>query len=454
MNIINYGRSSNPDKMIVSGVTKAPDFSLKVKHFGFENGFYAGGATLTTAQLKAKGQNLFADEASRDMTLTVVTANMIDGYFSSNESAYQRGKSIGQSAAYVVCDFENQYGDYDNATNVDRLGHFLTGVKDAGALAGEFLYEVWNNFNVWDAGAKTQLTNPEIHGIGNKVVPSLGVRLSELYSFYKIIGYGVNYTTGRKGHDPRVSIYNYVYQLRVHAQLRKKGLVSKDCISIGFLWGGCDSFNAGKPPVKHRIYLDAPYNGHVSIEAHNEESLSVMKGFGLWGFVEGDGAYYWTSRIKSSDTKNDVIDILHSGYPLCSYTGNGVLPNSRPNPIRSYPFLDGLSQDVVYEAAHEISQVEEMLSGGEMTDADFAYKRGVGSFTEVVKPDDGTGVVDDYAQERPLVNKIVKGKKVLFIAQDPAARQGQITKLKLKHSNKQWLVSLNGDDPKLFQFNF
>lgn len=455
MNIVPFKRTSSPANMALSALTQAPNFQLKTKKFGFENGFFVGGSRMTVGDLKAKGQNLFAEGATKNEEMLVVTSNMMQSYFGTNESAYARGKALGTSSKYIVCDFENEYGDYGDPTNVDRLGHFLKGVKEAGALAGEFLYRVWNDVNVWDEEAKSQLNNPQVKGIGDKTVPSMGVKLSTLYSFNKLIGYGVNYRNGRKDYDPRSSIYNYVYKLRVHEQMKKKGLVSPDCETIGFLWGGCDGFGAGKPSIKHRIYLTGNLSGYMNIENYDEESLSVMKGFGTWAFSEGNGIYYWDSRIPRSDNKNDVVDILYSGFTGgAQYVGSGSLPGSRPSPVRSYPFLDGLSREVVYEAAHEISKVEDTLDG-EFSDADYAFKVGTeASFTDVVKPVDGTGIVDDYTLERPIVTKYVKGKKVLFIIQNPGARQGEITKLKLSHSSKTWLVSVNSDEPKLFQFNF
>ena len=406
-----FGRDSSPANMIVSGINKCPSFTLKHKSFGFENGFYANGAVVDNTQLAAKGFNLFAENAPRENILLVATSNMIEGHFGTNESAYNRGLSIGQSSAYVVCDFENEYGNYDNPTNLDRVGHFLKGVKDAGALAGEFLYAVWNGINVWSSEAKSQLTHPAIRGIGDKTVPSLGIKLGDLYSFHKVIGYGTNYTTGRQNFDPRTSIYNYIYKFKVDHQLIKSGLVNKNCVSIGFLWGGCDGFGAGKPTVRHRVYLQAPLDGFVKIDSYDEESLNTMKGFGHWGSALGKGVYYWDSRIKSSDKINDVIDIMYSGYPHRSYHGTGNLPGGRPNPVRHYSFIDGLSQDSVYEAAYEISQVEDLLIDSVMADADFDFKRGAGSFQPVIQPVDGTGIVDAYEKELPFVVKFSKGSQ-------------------------------------------
>lgn len=451
MIIPGFGLSSSPEDMSVSGIKKAA-FTLKKKSLGFESGFMLNGKGLTEAELSAKGQNLFAESSNASKKLLTVTGDVVLNHFDTNQSAYNRGKDLAADNKLMVCDFENRFGDYNDVETLERVGNFLKGAKDGGARVGEFLYPIWNDVNVWNESARTQLLQPVVSGIGSKIVPSLGTTLGQLYGFNKAIAYGVNYVTGRQGFDPRSSVYNFVYKQRVHAQQRKAGLMPNDCISIGYLWGGCDSFQTGKPAIRHRVYLEAPSSGYVSIVAHNEESLKVTKGCAMWSFVEGDGAWYWNPRIKVSEKKNDIIDILYSSYAHCDYVGTDSLPISRPDPIRSYPFLDGLSQDVTYEAASEIARIEDILDGGEKTDAEYSYKPQGGEYIRVTKPADGTGIVEDYELERPLAVKIVKGKQVLFALQHPAAAEGSITKMKLSHLNKTWLVALNGDDPKLCLF--
>jgi hypothetical protein len=451
MIIPGFGLSSGPEDMSVSGIKKA-DFTLNKKYFGFENGFTQNGSILSESQLAAKGQNLFAESSDASKKLLTVTGDVMLNRFDTNQSAYNIGRELAAGNKLMVCDFENRFGDYGDPETLERVGNFLKGAKDGGARVGEFLYAVWNDVNVWNQSARTQLLQPVVSGIGTKIVPSLGMTLGQLYGFNRAINYGVNYVTGRQGFDPRSSVYNFVYKQRVHAAQRKAGLMTADCISIGYLWGGCDSFQTGKPPIRHRIYLEAPYSGYVSIFAHNEESLKITKGAAMWSFIEGEGAWYWNPRIRVSETKNDVVDILYSGYPHCDYIGDSHLPASRPDPIRSYPYLDGLSQDVTYEAASEIVRIEDILDGGEKTDADFSYKIPGGEYINVTKPADGTGIVEDYERERPLAVKIVKGKKVVFALQHPAATEGSITKMKLSHQNKTWFVALNGDEPKLCQF--
>lgn len=455
MIIQGFGRTSSPKNMSVSALKVANSFSIKTKIFGFETGSYLAGSFASVTQLRSKGHNIFPDgNAPSSEKFLTVTANIVDGHFGSNTSAYNLGLGLAAESKFLICDFENEYGNYANLTNLERVAHFIKGAKDGGARVGEFLHRVFNDVAVWDNAAKTQITNPVMSGLGTNNVAAMNRTMGSLYGFNIVLGYGVNYVTGRRDFDPRATIYDYVYKLRVHKAMIKNGIVPADCISVGFLWGGCDGFNSGKPMVKHRVYLDAPYGGYLNIDNYDEESQKTIKGYALWAFVEAEGAIYWGPKIASSDTKNDVIDILYSSYPHCSSHGTSGLPGSRPNPIRMYPYLDGLSQDATYESAYEFAQIEDMLDGGQKSDPDFSFRRGNGFFEAVVKPADGTGIVDDYSLERPIVAKIVKGNKVLFVVQDPAAAQGKTTKIKVSHANKTWLISLNADDPKISQFTF
>ena len=449
MKIASFWRTSSPENMAVSAMKKMPDVALKSKLFGFECGFYENGSLMTDSQLQKKGHNLFR-KGGKTTSLLTCTGDIVENHFGSNESAYNLGKSLGQAHQYIVLDLENQWGNYDDPTTLDRVGHLLKGMKEEGALVGDFLYAVFSRNMVWDNDAKAQLQNPSINGVGTKIVPSLGVPLSSLYGLHKMIGYGNAYWTGKANHDPRYAIYNYIYQLRVNRKLRTQGKIPANTPSIGYLWGGCDSFNTGKPLINHRIYVDG---GYVNIQHSNEEAASIMKGYAIWGMVEGDGVYYWTST-SMSDNRNDVIDILYSGFPHCSSTGNIALPPSRPEPVRIYPYQDGLSADAIHEGVYEVSFIQDSLEQGQFEDANYAFKReGDTNFQSVMRNNDDTAIVEDYLQARPVVLKIVDKKSVFFVIQDPVASQNAQTKIKLSHAKKTWFAATNADEPQILKFN-
>lgn len=454
-----FNRTSSPANMAVSALGQSPDFTFTTKKFGFESGFYKDGATVTKAQLAAKGNTLFktgtAGATTAEKFLTV-TESYVGSAFDSNQGAYNLGSGLAQSHKYMFLDFEGIWGNLNDYTTRQRVGYFLQGAKDNGALVGEFLYDVWNSTFVFSANAKAQITSPVINGIASHNVEQMNnTPMAQLYGLTKAIGYGSNYVNSRQNMDPRIAVYNYVYKMRVHQAQKTAGLVPANSYPIGFLWGGCDSFNAGKPPFRQRIYLEAPYNGYIWIDNHSEESLKIMKGFAMWAFIESIGAWYWNPQILSSDTKNDVIDILYSGFMVNGrgYVGSSNLPGSRPEPARTYPYLDGLSSEVVWQAAHEISQIESILVGGTKSEPNYAFKRGnAGSFTNVTVAQDGTGIVDAYAVELPIVCKIVNGSNLLYIIQDPGAKEKEISKIKVVHNNKSYLLSANADEPRIYKF--
>lgn len=460
MNIQGFRRTSSPENMAVSAFSQCPDFTFSRKKFGFESGFYLEGAKVNKAGMAAKGSTLFktgTEGAGAYETFLTVTESYVGSSFDSNAGAYALGEALAVDHKYMFLDFEGIWGDLDDFTTRQRVGHMLKGAKDGGAFVGEFLYDVWNSHFVFSSGARSQLTAPVVNGVSAHNVEEMdNTPMAQLYGLTKAIGYGSNYVNTRQNMDPRIAIYNYVYKMRVHEAQKQAGLVPADSHPFGYLWGGCDSFNAGKPPFRQRIYLDAPYSGYIWINNHSEESLKIMKGFAIWAFVESIGAWYWNPQILSSDNKNDVIDILYSGFMLDQrgYVGSASLPGYRPDPPRSYPFLDGLSTDVVFQAAHEISQIESVLNGGTKTEPDYSFKRGnSGSFQSVSVATDGTGIVDACEDQLPILVKIVNGSSLVFVVQDPGANEGQITKIKAVHGEKSYFLSANADEPKIYRFN-
>lgn len=409
-----FGRTSSPQNMAVSAITQAPNFSLSSKKVGFEAPFWADGSEKNASYMTAKGNTIFARGISGALAsqkfATVYNSDSQGFDFSSNTGAYNAGFGFATNYKIIVLDFENQYGDYNNATNVERIGNFIKGARDNGAAVGEFLYgmKIWNDKSVWSSGARTQLTNPSISGIGTKYVPSLNTTLGQLYNLHTKIGYGTIVVTGRQEHDPRAAIYNYLYEFLVFQKMKQNGLLNHVETSLGYLWGASDTFGAGIPNFWHRINLDSPYNGAIRILNRSEESLKVMKGYAIWSLVYGDGFWYWNGQGTISDTKNDVIDILQSGFPNgeMEYTGNSTL--NQPNPRRIYPYLDGLSMDLCFEAAHEVSFIETVLQGGTKTQPNYSFARGAGSWQTVTVNQDGTGIVDAYENELPIYSRLSK----------------------------------------------
>lgn len=444
--------------MSVSALSEAPNFTLS-KKFGNESGFWRNNAVVNKGQLAAKGNTLFktgTDGVSPSEKFLTVTESYVGNSFDSNQSAYNLGAELAKGHKYMFLDFEGVWGNLDDYTTRQRVGFMLKGAQDNGALVGEFLYDVWNSTFVFDGNAKTQIKTPTINGSSNRVVEELGnMPMSQLYGLTKAIGYGSNYVNTRRNMDPRIAIYNYIYKMRVHQSQKRAGLVPANSNPMGYLWGGCDSFNSGKPPIRHRIYLESPYNGYIWINHHNEESLKIMKGFGIWAFIETIGLWYWNPQIYSSDKKNDIIDILYSGFMLDQrgYVGSSSLPGSRPEPARSYPFQDGLSNDVVWQAAHEFSQVESEMVGAAKGEPDYSFKRGASNtYIDIVVNQDGTGIVDAYESELPIVAKVVGTNKVWFVIQDPGAKEKEITKIKVSHAGRSFFISANSDEPLIYEF--
>lgn len=462
MIIRGFDRTSSPANMGVSALAQAPNFTLSTKKFGFECGFYANNEEKTAAQLQAKGNTIFtrgsigASPANKFATVYNSDSQGFD--FSNNTGAYNAGFGFANSYKTIMLDFENQYGDYNNPTNVDRIGNFIKGAVDNGAKVGEFLYGmlIWNDKHVWNGqAAKNQYINPTISGIGTKYVNSLGKTLGELYNLHSKIGYGTIVIQGRQNHDPRAAVYEFIHQFRVFKRQKQAGLLPHVNESLAYVWGPSDTFGAGIPNFWHRINLEAPLNGSIRILNRSEESLKIMKSYAIWSMIEGDGIWYWDAQILSSTTKNDVIDILYSGFPNgeMQYTGNSSLPGSRPTPTRTYPYLDGLSKDIIWQGAHEFSQIESIVTGGTKSEPSYLFKRGsAANFTTVTPVSGGSEIVEAYEQERPIVTKIVNGANLVFVAQDPAAIEGKITKVKVSHNGKSYFLSLNADEPRIYKF--
>lgn len=455
-----YNSTTTPSNMAISAFDQCPNFSISTRKFGHESGFWKNNAQVTKAQLSAKGNNLFktgtAGATPNEKFLTV-TESYVEGQFNNNQDAYNCGFGLASNHKYMFLDFEGIWGNLADYTTRQRTGHFLKGAQDNGALVGEFLYDVWNSSFVYSPNARNQLINPTNTGISNKVVEELNnTPMGLLYGLTKAIGYGSNYVNTFGNLDPRTAIYNFVYKMRVHAAQKAAGIVPANSNPIGFLWGGCDSFNTGKPPFRQRIYLEEPLNGHIWINNHGEESLKIMKGFTMWALFESLGVWYWNPQILSSDKRNDVIDILYSGFNINErgYDGSSQLPSSRPEPPRTYPFLDGLSNEAVWQMAYEFSQIEYFLDGGIKYDANFSFKRdNATNYTAIVKPTDRTSICDANDNRTPIVNKIVKGSEVLFIVQDPGANEGQITKIKASQFGKTFFMAASSDEPKLYKFS-
>lgn len=455
-----YNKTSSPGNMSVSALSQAPNFTT-AKIFGFECGFYHQGEVKTAGQLAAKGNTIFTRNASitnSSKFATVMNSDSQSFDFSTNEGAYSAGYGFANVAKTIVLDFENEYGDYNNSTNVDRIGNFIKGARDNGAKVGEFLYgmQIWNDKHVWAGSqARAQYTNPAISGIGTKTVNSLSTTLGSLYNLHTKIGYGTIAVTGRQNHDPRAAIYDFIHEFRVFKKQKAVNLLPHVDMSLAYLWGGSDTFGAGIPNFWHRIALEAPYNGDISILNRAEESLKIMRGYAIWAMLESNGLWYWDSMIPSSDTKNDVIDILYSGFPNgeMNYSGSSSLPGGRPSPVRTYPYLDGLSKDEIWNASYEMSLIESVLLGGTKTEPNYSFKRGdSGSFTAVTIPGNGTGIVDAYEQELPIVAKIVNGSNLVFVVQDPACVEGTISKIRVIHNSKSYFLSANADEPKIYKF--
>lgn len=455
-----YNRTSSPNNMSVSALSQSPNFST-AKSFGFECGFFHQGEVKSAAQLSAKGNTIFSRGAATSAAnkfATVMNSDSQSFDFSTNQGAYNAGFGFANVAKTLVLDFENQYGDYNVQDNVERIGNFIKGARDNGAKVGEFLYgmQIWNDKRVWDgSAARAQYTNPAISGIGTKTVNSLNTTLGQLYNLHTKIGYGTIAVTGRRNHDPRAAIYEFIHDFRVFKSLKTAGLLNHVNTSISYLWGASDTFGAGIPNFWHRIGLESPYNGDIRILNRSEESLKIMKGYAIWSMIEGNGLWYWDSLIPSSDTKNDVIDILYSGFPNgeMQYTGSSSLPGSRPDPVRTYPYLDGLSKDVIWEGVHEFSIVENAIIGGTKSEPNYSFKRGnSGGFTAVTVAQNGTAIVDAYEQELPVVCEIVNGSNLVFVVQDPACEEGVISKIKVSHAGKSYFLSANADEPKIYKF--
>lgn len=448
--------TSSPNNMAVSAITQAPNFSVPSKKIGFENPFWAQGSEKNAAYMTAKGNTIFArgiSGASPSQKFATVYNSDSQGFdFSTNQGAYNAGFGFATNYKTIVLDFENQYGDYNNTTNVERIGNFIKGARDNGAKVGEFLYgmRIWNDKSVWSSGARGQLTSPVLSGIGTKSVPSLNTTLGQLYNLHTKIGYGTIAVTGRQEHDPRAAIYNYIYEFLVFRKLKENGLLNHVDTSLGYLWGVSDTFGAGIPNFWHTIPLDSPYNGSIRILNRSEESLKVTKGYGIWACFFGDGFWYWNGQGVISDTKNDVADILQSGFPPgeMEYTGSSSLV--MPNPRRIYPFMDGFSMEVCFEAAHEVQQVETVLQSGTKSLISYSFARNNGSFQDVTVG--VTGIVDMYEQSLPILAKAVSSNELVFVLQDPGASEGVITKVKATHGAKTYFLTANSDEPKVYKF--
>lgn len=450
--------TSSPKKMTVSAITEAPNFGVSRKA-GFENPFWAQGSEKNAGYMNGKGNTVFSrtvSGASDSQKFATVYASDTSGFdFSSNSGAYNSGFNFASNYKTLVLDFENEYGDYDDITNVERVGNFIKGARDNGAKVGEFLQgmRIWNDKLVWSSGARTQLTNPVISGIGTKPVPSLNTTLGQLYNLHTKIGYGTIVVQGRQEHDPRAAIYNYIYEFLVFQKMKANGLLNHVDTSMGYLWGASDTFGSGIPNFWHNIPLDPPYNGDIRILNRSEENLKIMKGYALWALLLSNGFWYWNGQGTVSDTKNDVTDILQSGFPSgeMEYTGTSSLV--LPSPRRIYPFMDGLSMNVCFEALYEFSQVESIVLNGTRSQPDFEFKRGDGgSFQPVSIASNGTGIVDAYEDELPIVFKWVSGSQVLYVLQDPSCNEGKITKVRVAHGGKTYFLAVNSDEPKIFKF--
>lgn len=456
MIIRGFNRTSSPANMAVSALD-GPGFTLTNTKFGYECGFYKSGASLTQSQLATKGCTLFPGHIG---TTQASKLNTIDNSetpdFSSNTSAYNAGVNFASISKYIVLDMENQYGDYNNSTNLDRIGNFIKGATDSGALVGEFLYDIWNDKHVWSSNAKSQYTSPTISGIGTKNVPSLGVTLGSLYNLHLVTGYGTISVQGNQRHDPRAAIYDYIHLFRVNKKQKAVGLINHvNTASLGYLWGPSDPYGAGIPNFRHRVYMDAPYGGYTWILNRSEEDLRIMKGYAIWAAIEGHGAWYWDAQVLTSDNRNDVVDIIYSGFPSneCGTVGASNLPGSRPSPARTYPYLDGLSKDYIWEGMSEFATVETNIQNGTKSDPTFQYKRNnATNYTTVTPVTNGSYIVDAYEQGWPIVCKIVDGNTVVFVLQDPTAKHGEVTKVKVTHDTKSWLLTATSGDPKIYKF--
>ncbi len=456
MIIKGFGRTSSPDSMAVSAITQAPNFTIPSKSVGFECPFWAFGSEKSASYMTNKGNTVFPRDtvgAAPQNKFATVYASDSNGFdFSNNQGAYNAGFNFAYSYKTIVLDFENQYGDYNNPTNVEIIGNFIKGARDNGAKVGEYLYRIWSDIPVWHNQARAQLTNPVLGGISTKQVASLNTTLGALYNLYTAYGYGTMVVTGRQAHDPRAAMYNYIHGFLVHQKMRQTGLISQQTTSIGYLWGASDTFSAGIPNFWHRIPLNSPYDGNIRVLNRSEESLKIMKGYAIWGLVFGDGFWYWNGHGVTSDTKNDVIDILQSGFPGGEMAYDGTSTLNMPNPRRIYPYLDGLSMDSCFEGAHEFSLISSVVQGGTRTDPNYSFARSGGSWQSVTINQNGTSIVDAYDNQLPILSKIVKNSDLVFVVQDPSCTEGKVTKIKVAHGNKSYFLTANCDEPKIYKF--
>lgn len=466
MNISPYISNSSPNNMIADVFNSAPNFTLINKKLGFEVPFYRQGMGIVNETTRVnKGVSLFSnsDSSVYERGYTMYDSEAVIN-FSSDIAAYNYGVAQAANFKYIYGDYEGAYGDVNSLVTRNRVANFAKGVMDGGSYFGQWVgaMEYFTNVQVWDGGATSFYTNPSLSGIGNQGV-SAGGNLHDHINMNIVIGYGVDLSRNGANFDPTSSLYNYIHRFRAINKLKAAGLIPQMQKQIGYLAGYCDNFGSNIPTFNHRIYLNTPYNaGSFIYHSYlSEESLATMESYAIYGMLEGDGIWYWKSPgIAMSDNKNDSIDILYSGFSLslCGFVGSPSPPTpfgeghgNRPNPIRSYNYVDGLSVEEVFKSAHVFSQIQSVVIGGSKIDADYSYKRGNGAWINVSKPSNGSGIVADYQAGRPIVTKIINGNDIVFVCTDPRADNNTTTKIKINHAGNQWAFSLQDRRTKVFK---
>lgn len=469
MRIETYDSAASPTNMIPDVFNSAPNFTLGAgKLFGFETPFHIGGTTLNATSRGNKGITLFSNSDSSSL----LRANTMydpeaSSNFGSNASAYAYGVDRSAAFKYVFGDFEGVYGNANNFTTRDRISNFGKGMMDGGSYFGQWVdaMDYFTDVQVWDSDAISFYNSPSVSGIGNQGV-SLGGVLHNYLNMNIVIGYGVDVSRNYAKLDPEAALYNYIHRFRAISRMKQVGLIPHVQKQIGFLAGYCDNFGANIPTFRQRTYLGSPYNSgsYVWHDYLSEESLAQMESYNIYGILEGDGVWYWQAPgIAISDEVNDKLDILYSGFPLslCGFSGSpspptpfGIGSGNRPTPNRSYCSIDGLSVEEQFKGAYKVSQITSILDGGTKTDSPYSYKRPTGSWIDVTKPLNGYGIVEDYQNTRPIVDKVVKNNEVTFVCTDPGAANYSATKLKLSHAGKQWLVAMQDQRTEIFTFTF
>ncbi len=180
-------------------------------------------------------------------------------------------------------------------------------------------------------------------------------------------------------------------------------------------------------------------------------SPNFNEAVGLFGLLEGDGAYLWEPHGRSDGDANGIFSTLL--YCQQAHDDRGEWrPDVKGTPIGKgktwYPTYHYTASDFYALGAWKYAQIADIVAKGKRVDFEYSTDAGKSWY---VPPANGATMVDVARQKRPIVTGAVAGDEIAVVAFNPFQGVADTTSLLVRYERRVVWVELFGTRARVYR---